>query len=59
VKPRTGGRLVDVVGEDRRVPEPSPPPWLAGAAALAMAGVAATRTRRSLDFDDHDLPGGT
>jgi hypothetical protein len=46
VKLRTGGHLVDVVGEVRRVPGPSPLPWLAGAALLAMAVVAAGRTRR-------------
>jgi|SRR5215218_5790489 hypothetical protein len=43
---RTGGRLVDVVGEVRWVPGPSPLPWLAGAAMLAMAVAAAGRTRR-------------
>jgi hypothetical protein len=43
---RTGGQLVDVVGEVRWVPGPSPLPWLAGAAALAMAVAAAGRTRR-------------
>ena len=43
---RTGRRLVDVVGEVRWVPGPSPLPWLAGAALLAMAVVAAGRTRR-------------
>jgi hypothetical protein len=41
VKLRTGGHLVDVVGEVRWVPGPSPLPWLAGAALLAMAVVAA------------------
>jgi hypothetical protein len=46
VKLRTGGRLVYVVGEVRWVPGPSPLPWLAGAALLAMAVVAAGRTRR-------------
>jgi hypothetical protein len=46
VKLRTGGRLVDVVGEVRWVPGPSPLPWLVGAALLAMAVVAAGRTRR-------------
>jgi len=46
VKLRTGGRLVDVVGEVRWAPGPSPLPWLAGAALLAMAVVAAGRTRR-------------
>jgi hypothetical protein len=49
VKLRTGGRLVDVVGEVRWVPGPSPLPWLAGAALLAMAVVAAGRTRRWSD----------
>src|SRR4029453_12500053 len=43
---RTGGQLVDVVGEFRWVPGPSPLPWLAGAAVLAMAVAAAGRTRR-------------
>jgi hypothetical protein len=43
---RTGGRLVDVVGEVRWLPGPSPLPWLAGAAVLAMAVAAAGRTRR-------------
>jgi len=43
---RTGGQLVDVVGEVRWVPGPSPLPWLAGAAVLAMAVAAAGRTRR-------------
>jgi hypothetical protein len=46
VKLRTGERLVDVVGEVRWVPGPSPLPWLAGAALLAMAVVATGRTRR-------------
>jgi hypothetical protein len=46
VKLRIGGRLVDVVGEVRWVPGPSLLPWLAGAALLAMAVVAAGRTRR-------------
>jgi hypothetical protein len=49
VELRTGGRLVDVVGEVRWVPGPSPLPWLAGAALLAMAVVAAGRTRRWSD----------
>ena len=48
VKLRTGRRLVDVVGEVRWVPGPSPLPWLAGAALLAMAVVAAGRARRWL-----------
>jgi|RhiMetdeSRZDD1v2_1073273.scaffolds.fasta_scaffold134650_3 hypothetical protein len=46
---RSGGRLVAVVGEVRWVPGPSPLPWLAGAALLAMAVVAAGRTRRWSD----------
>jgi hypothetical protein len=70
VKLRTGGRLVDVVGEVRRVPGPSRLPWLAGAALLAMAVVAVARTRVGFLFrsqlastlpdhpDDPDLPGG-
>jgi hypothetical protein len=45
VRLRTGGRVVDVVGEARRVAGPSPPPWLAGAALLATAVVA-------VDLDD-------
>jgi hypothetical protein len=49
VKLRAGGGLVDVVGEVRRVAGPSPLPWLAGAALLAMAVVAAGRTRRWSD----------
>jgi hypothetical protein len=49
VKLRTGGHLVDVVGEVRWVPGPSPLPWLAGAALLAMAVVAAGRARRWSD----------
>ena len=49
VKLRSGGRLVDVVGEVRWVPGPSPLPWLAGAALLAMAVVAVGRTRRWSD----------
>ena len=49
VKLRTGGHLVEVVGEVRWVPGPSPLPWLAGAALLAMAVVAAGRTRRWSD----------
>jgi hypothetical protein len=68
VELRTGG-LVDVVGEVRWVPGPSPLPWLAGAALLAMAVVAAANStlatvlpwpgpRRSDDLDDPDLPGG-
>jgi hypothetical protein len=48
VKLRTGGRLADVVGEVRWVPGPSPLPWLAGAALLAMAVVAGSRGRRWL-----------
>jgi hypothetical protein len=43
---RTGGRLVEVIGEVRWVPGPSPLPWLAGAALLAMAVVAAARRGR-------------
>ena len=43
----TGPR--DVVGEVRWVPGPSPLPWLAGAALLAMAVVAAGRARRWSD----------
>jgi hypothetical protein len=46
VKLRTSSRLADVVGEVRWVPGPSPLPWLAGAALLAMAVVAVARTRR-------------
>jgi hypothetical protein len=38
-----------VLGEVGRVPGPSPLPWLAGAALLAMAVVAAGRTRRWSD----------
>jgi hypothetical protein len=49
VKLRTGGRLVDVVGQVRWVPGPSPLPWLAGAALLAMAVVAVGRSRRWSD----------
>jgi hypothetical protein len=45
VKLRTGGRLVDVVGEVRWVPGPSPLPWLVGAALLAMVVVAGGRAR--------------
>jgi hypothetical protein len=48
VKLRTGRRLADVIGEVRWVPGPSPLPWLAGAAVLAMAVVAASRGRRWL-----------
>jgi hypothetical protein len=48
VKLRTGRRLADVVGEVRWVPGPSPLPWLAGAAVLAVAVVAAGRGRRWL-----------
>ena len=48
VKLRTGRRLADVVGEVRWVPGPSPLPWLAWAAVLAMAVVAAGRGRRWL-----------
>jgi hypothetical protein len=48
VKLRTGRRLVDVVGDVRWVPGPSPLPWLAGAAVLTMAVVAASRGRRWL-----------
>jgi hypothetical protein len=48
VKLRTGRRLADVVGEVRWVPGPTPLPWLAGAAVLAMAVVAAGRGRRWL-----------
>jgi hypothetical protein len=48
VKLRTGRPLADVVGEVRWVPGPSPLPWLAGAAVLAMAVVAAGRGRRWL-----------
>jgi hypothetical protein len=49
VKLRAGGRRVDVIGEVRWVPGPSPLPWLAGAALLAMAVVAVGRTRRWSD----------
>jgi hypothetical protein len=49
VKLRSGRRLVDVVGEVRWLPGPSPLPWLAGAALLAMAVVAVGRTRRWSD----------
>jgi hypothetical protein len=49
VKLRAGGRLVNVIGEVRWVPGPSPLPWLAGAALLAMAVVAVGRTRRWSD----------
>ena len=49
VKLRTGGHVVDVIGEVRWVPGPSPLPWLAGAASLAMAVVAAGRARRWSD----------
>ena len=48
VELRTGRRLAEVVGEVRWVPGPSPLPWLAGAALLAMAVVAASRGRRWL-----------
>ena len=48
VKLRIGRRLADVVGEVRWVPGPSPLPWLAGAAVLARAVVAAGRGRRWL-----------
>ena len=48
VELRTGRRLADVVGEVRWVPGPSPLPWLAGAALLAMAVVAASRGRHWL-----------
>ena len=44
----TGRRLAVVVGEVRWVPGPSPLPWLAGAALLAMAVVAGSRGRRWL-----------
>jgi hypothetical protein len=43
------GAQSPVLGEVRRVPGPSPLPWLAGAALLAMAVVAAGRTRRWSD----------
>jgi hypothetical protein len=50
VAPPVGAHsLADVVGEVRRMPGPSPLPWLAGAALLAMAVVAAGRTRRWSD----------
>jgi hypothetical protein len=65
------GEHSPVLGEVRRVPGPSPLPWLAGAALLAMAVVAGGRSRRWSgalvaalalsfdDLDDPDLPGGT
>jgi hypothetical protein len=46
VQLRTGGRLVEVVGDVRWVPGPSPLPWLAVALLLGLAVVAAGRTRR-------------
>jgi hypothetical protein len=49
------GRLVELLGEPRRAPGPSPLPWLAGAALLAMAVVAACRPGT---LDQPDLPGG-
>jgi hypothetical protein len=45
---RTGRRHANVIGEVRWVPGPSPLPWLAGAALLAMAVVTAGRGRRWL-----------
>jgi hypothetical protein len=47
---RTGGRLVEVIGEVRWVPGPSPLPWLAGAALLAMAVVAAAGGGRRVEL---------
>jgi hypothetical protein len=44
----TGRRHAKVIGEVRWVPGPAPLPWLAGAALLAMAVVAAGRGRRSI-----------
>jgi hypothetical protein len=49
------GELVELLGEARRAPGPSPLPWLAGAALLAMAVVAA---RRPGTLDHPDPPGG-
>jgi hypothetical protein len=49
VRPPVAGVSVEVVDEVRWVPVPSPLPWLAGAALLAMAVVAAGRTRRWSD----------
>jgi hypothetical protein len=49
------GELVEPIGESRRVPGPSPLPWLAGAALLAMAVAAA---RRPGTLDQPDPPGG-
>jgi hypothetical protein len=52
---RPGG-LVELIGQARRAPGPSsPPPWLAGAALLAMAVVAACRPGT---LDHPDPPGG-
>jgi hypothetical protein len=48
VAPPVGAHSL-VLGEVGRVPGPSPLPWLAGAALLAMAVVAAGRTRRWSD----------
>jgi hypothetical protein len=48
VAPPVGAHSL-VLGEVGRVPGPSPLPWLAGAALLAMAVVAACRTRRWSD----------
>ena len=45
---RTGRRHANVIGEVHWVPGPSPLPWLAGAALLAMAVVTAGRGRRWL-----------
>ena len=51
------GELVELLGEARRAaPEPSPLPWLAGAALPAMAVVAAARRPGTLDHPDP--PGG-
>src|SRR5918995_1593839 len=48
VKLRPGRRVADVVGEVRWVPGPSPLPWLAGAAVLAVGVVAPGGGRRWL-----------
>ena len=55
VAPPAGAHsLADLVGEVRRVPGPSPLPWLAGAALLAMAVVAAgLRLPGAVDSREH------
>jgi hypothetical protein len=62
IAPPAGAHALGGVGlpaQVRRAPGSSPPPWLAGAALLAMAVVATPIvSARSHPLDDPDPPGG-